>query len=108
LNLAEDRMPDGIIKGCIIISKSAGSTQAIALLPDENDSVKSQIPEYKKLSLSKDKGSTFNNFNELIFFTNSVYGYPVFNDVKTFNKYLAIIYGASPAEMARVISSGEL
>jgi len=61
--------------------------------------------KYQKSSISV-KGS-FNNFHELIYFTNSVYRAPVFNDLQTLNKFFSIMYGVSPAEMAQVIDNGK-
>lgn len=52
--------------------------------------------------------SVFNNHSELLYFMNSVYAAPVFNDVQTLNKFLAICSGLSPVQMSHIICQGKL
>jgi hypothetical protein len=106
-DLQEDPMDDG--RYVFLITKQSKPDETIAFLPETYEKLK--IENYRTRFLKYDKSSnkqkdSFWNFRELIFFTNSVYGCPIFTNMQTLNKFYSIIYGVTPAEMAQVIVNG--
>jgi hypothetical protein len=48
-----------------------------------------------------------NNFPDLLFYMNHAFRAPVFTDLQSMIKYLAIMYGVTPREMSEIIQDGK-
>ncbi len=102
-DLVENSMPHILSKDFDVLSNSVGT---VAVIPTDISSLRAARLNYQKPLFKKDEFK-FNNFNELLFFTNSVFKAHVFSDVQTLNKYFSIMYGVSPMEMAYIIYRGQ-
>ena len=102
----EHNMPEHLITR---LEPSHGRKLAYIPIPFDQGNLDREMTMYKKIKFTRPPLSLnqCNNFNELLFFMNSVFRVPIFNDGQTLNKYLALLYGVTPNQMADIIQTGQ-
>ena len=77
--MVEDVLPEGLMT---YLEPNAGSNRKLAYIPLNQDNLDKEMLRYSKIKFTKPslKLDLVKNFNELVFFMNSVFRVPIFND----------------------------